>query len=216
MKYLNSKMFTLMLLATLVLVGTASAAVTVEEDVDFFADLSGIWTFGNPAVTTANSGKFITTISGTTWTDADGRLAVLNSGDTMVIETTEATDTFNIVFASDKNDGMALVCVDGEVVWKGDTWANVPTGQPIGVQKIRSLEITGLESGTHTITIKNLCGVQAQDKGHVTIYKYGYKPVQQPEEPENPHQEIPEFPTVALPVAAILGLAFFMQRRKEE
>jgi hypothetical protein len=28
--------------------------------------------------------------------------------------------------------------------------------------------------------------------------------------------EIPEFPTIALPVAAILGLAFFMQRRKEE
>jgi len=29
-------------------------------------------------------------------------------------------------------------------------------------------------------------------------------------------ESIPEFPTVALPVAAILGLAFFMQRRKEE
>jgi hypothetical protein len=28
-------------------------------------------------------------------------------------------------------------------------------------------------------------------------------------------QEIPEFPTIALPVAAILGLAFFFQRRKE-
>ncbi|MDG6244915.1 MAG: PEF-CTERM sorting domain-containing protein [Methanolobus sp.] len=28
--------------------------------------------------------------------------------------------------------------------------------------------------------------------------------------------EIPEFPTIALPIAAILGLAFFMQRRKEE
>lgn len=28
-------------------------------------------------------------------------------------------------------------------------------------------------------------------------------------------QEIPEFPTVALPVAAIIGLAFFFQRRKE-
>lgn len=27
--------------------------------------------------------------------------------------------------------------------------------------------------------------------------------------------EIPEFPTVALPIAAILGLAFFFQRRKE-
>lgn len=30
-----------------------------------------------------------------------------------------------------------------------------------------------------------------------------------------PEQEIPEFPTVALPIAAILGLAFIMQRRKE-
>ncbi|WP_242492487.1 PEF-CTERM sorting domain-containing protein [Methanolobus psychrotolerans] len=27
--------------------------------------------------------------------------------------------------------------------------------------------------------------------------------------------EIPEFPTIALPIAAILGLAFFFQRRKE-
>ncbi|MCQ6962310.1 PEF-CTERM sorting domain-containing protein [Methanolobus chelungpuianus] len=32
----------------------------------------------------------------------------------------------------------------------------------------------------------------------------------------NVESEIPEFPTIALPVAAILGLAFFMQRRKEE
>jgi hypothetical protein len=29
-------------------------------------------------------------------------------------------------------------------------------------------------------------------------------------------ESIPEFPTIALPIAAILGLAFFMQRRKEE
>nr|WP_321497928.1 PEF-CTERM sorting domain-containing protein [uncultured Methanolobus sp.] len=29
-------------------------------------------------------------------------------------------------------------------------------------------------------------------------------------------ETIPEFPTIALPVAAIIGLAFFMQRRKEE
>ncbi|HJH28539.1 MAG TPA: PEF-CTERM sorting domain-containing protein, partial [Methanosarcinaceae archaeon] len=27
---------------------------------------------------------------------------------------------------------------------------------------------------------------------------------------------VPEFPTIALPVAAILGLAFFFQRRREE
>jgi hypothetical protein len=34
------------------------------------------------------------------------------------------------------------------------------------------------------------------------------------EESENGN-EIPEFPTIALPIAAILGLAFFLQRRKE-
>ncbi len=28
--------------------------------------------------------------------------------------------------------------------------------------------------------------------------------------------EVPEFPTIALPIAAILGLAFFLQRRREE
>jgi PKD repeat protein len=31
----------------------------------------------------------------------------------------------------------------------------------------------------------------------------------------NPDQSIPEFPTIALPIAAILGLAFIIQRRKE-
>ncbi|MBP1908164.1 PEF-CTERM sorting domain-containing protein [Methanolobus bombayensis] len=34
-------------------------------------------------------------------------------------------------------------------------------------------------------------------------------------EPINCEEEIPEFPTIAIPVAAIIGLAFFMQRRKD-
>ncbi|MDY0387756.1 MAG: Ig-like domain-containing protein [Methanolobus sp.] len=33
---------------------------------------------------------------------------------------------------------------------------------------------------------------------------------------QEPSEEIPEFPTVALPIAAILGLAFIINRRKEE
>lgn len=46
---------------------------------------------------------------------------------------------------------------------------------------------------------------------HVT---FGWNAVEVP--PVNPPvAEVPEFPTVALPIAAILGLAFFMQRRKE-
>jgi hypothetical protein len=34
-------------------------------------------------------------------------------------------------------------------------------------------------------------------------------------EPINCEEEIPEFPTIAIPVAAIIGIAFFMQRRKD-
>jgi hypothetical protein len=36
-----------------------------------------------------------------------------------------------------------------------------------------------------------------------------------PDDGDGGFNEIPEFPTVALPIAAILGLAFFFQRRKE-
>lgn len=36
------------------------------------------------------------------------------------------------------------------------------------------------------------------------------------DEPDEPSEQIPEFPTVALPIAAILGLAFIFSRRKEE
>ncbi|WP_342304772.1 Ig-like domain-containing protein [Methanolobus sp. ZRKC5] len=36
------------------------------------------------------------------------------------------------------------------------------------------------------------------------------------DEPDEPSEQIPEFPTVALPIAAIIGLAFIINRRKEE
>ena len=211
---INIKRIFLVMLVFITLAGTASAAIDVAEGVDYFAD-GGVWTFGNPNVTTTQSDKFITSIISDhyTWVDADGRLAILWSGDHMVIKTTETTSSFYIVFASDSNDGQANVYVDGTLVWTGNTYANVPTGLPISDQKLRSLKITGLDSCTHTIMIENCYGMQTGDNGHVTIYKYGYD--EQPGQPETP-QEIPEFPTLALPVAAILGLAFFMQRRKEE
>ncbi|WP_342305075.1 PEF-CTERM sorting domain-containing protein [Methanolobus sp. ZRKC5] len=130
---------------------------------------------------------------------------MLDENGYMFIATAYPTDCFCIVFASDSNDGYTNVYVDGEKVWEGDTWAINPTGQPIGAQKIRSLKITGLDNDIHNIIIENP-NVDHVHNGHVTIYKYGYNCQQ---------ENIPEFPTVALPVAAILGLAFFFQRRKE-
>jgi hypothetical protein len=32
----------------------------------------------------------------------------------------------------------------------------------------------------------------------------------------NNNNEIPEFPTIALPIAAVIGIAFIFNRRKEE
>lgn len=212
MKKMNLKMITLMLMTTLMIIGTASAVAQPTasvELVDEECDLT-VWTYGNHnSITSGFESYFSSSVTGSTWTDADGRLAVISENGYMTINTEDPTDCFCIVFASDRNDGYAEVYVDDEKVWEGDTWADVATGQPIGAQKIRSLKITDLQSTTHSIEIKNpnVNTVSNVHNGHVTIYKYGY------DCPED--TEIPEFPTIALPVAAILGLAFVFHKREE-
>ncbi|MDY0386345.1 MAG: PEF-CTERM sorting domain-containing protein [Methanolobus sp.] len=211
MKNTNLKKITLMLIAALMIIGTASAvaqATASAELIDEECDLA-VWTYGNHnSITSGFESYFSSSVIGNTWTDADGRLAIIGENGYMTINTENPTDCFCIVFASDENDGYAEVYVDDEKVWGGDTWANVATEQPIDAQKIRSLKITGLQSTTHKIEIKNpnVNAVNDVHNGHVTVYKYGYN---------CPNTEIPEFPTIALPVAAILGLAFVFQRREE-
>ncbi|WP_406669932.1 PEF-CTERM sorting domain-containing protein [Methanolobus sp. ZRKC4] len=161
--------------------------------------------YNHNRITSGYESYFDTSISGKIWTNSDGRLAIISENSHMLITTEYPTDCFCIVFASDRNDGYAKVYVDGEKVWEGDTWASPGRGQPISAQTIRSLKITGLESSTHSIKIENP-NVDHVHNGHVTIYKYGYN---------CSNTEIPEYPTIALPMAAILGLAFVFQRRKE-
>lgn len=214
MRYMNLKNIFFIMLAALFLIGTASAVTSVNAEIieDSECDLD-VWTYGNPAVTSTWASYFSSSIVGGTWTDADGRLAVIDENGYMLIDTLYPTNCFCIVFASDSNDGYARVYVDEDVVWEGDTWANVGLGQNINAQKIRSLKISGLESTTHTIKIENVdlttlnhrCTTTAHN-GHVTVYKYGY---------ECPENEIPEFPTIALPIAAILGLAFIFHKKEE-
>ncbi|MCD4703604.1 MAG: PEF-CTERM sorting domain-containing protein, partial [Methanosarcinaceae archaeon] len=67
---------------------------------------------------------------------------------------------------------------------------------------------------THTVTVECV-GINgdgyysvASFDDHVCMLHFGL-------DEYNNNQEIPEFPTIALPIAAILGLAFFFQRRKE-
>ncbi|AFV22902.1 hypothetical protein Mpsy_0693 [Methanolobus psychrophilus R15] len=208
MKYVYLKQISLMLLATLMVIGTASAVVAPYADVELIEDVEcslDIWRYGNDNVIGQYDSYFSSFVSGSTWTDVDGRLAVLDKNGYMQITTQNPTECFCIVFASDSNEGWAKVYVDGNEVWSGDTWADVALAQDIDAQKIRSLKITGLENTEHTIKIERMSGTNRD--GHVTIYKYGYNC------PET--TEIPEFPTIALPIAAILGLAFIFQRKQE-
>ncbi|SFM14275.1 PEF-CTERM sorting domain-containing protein [Methanolobus profundi] len=213
------KKIVLMLIAASMIIGTASAgygpapapasAATVSyTEQDTTPD---IYVYGNPAsIITGFENYFSTSITGSTWTDPDGRLAIINDGDFMLIETEDATTEFCIVFASDKNDGYARVYVDGNKVWSGNTYSNVELTQSIDKQTIRTLKITGLENVRHSIKIKNAnC-----NNFDVTVYKYGYDLPEDPGE-NGGTEEIPEFPTIALPVAAIIGLAFIFHKREE-
>nr|WP_321496242.1 PEF-CTERM sorting domain-containing protein [uncultured Methanolobus sp.] len=226
----NLKNIALVLIAAIMLAGTASAApsVTVTEGT---TDLD-IWTYGNHnSAISGFESYFSSSVIGSTWTNADGRLAVISEDGYMSIVTEYPTNNFGIIFASDSNDGFARVYIDEEMVWQGDTWADVGLGQDIDHQKIRTIMITGLEYEKHLIVIENVNVEQEQQEqeelrgvrlfcatpttapanvhdGHVTIYEYGYNL------PET--EEIPEFPTIAAPIAAIIGLAFIFIKRKEE
>jgi hypothetical protein len=225
----NLKNIVLMFIAAIMLAGTVSAApsVTVTEGTTTL----DIWTYGNHnSITSGFESYFGGSIVGSIWTDSDGRVAVISENGYMSIVTEYPSSNFCITFASDSNDGFARVLIDGEMVWQGDTWADVDLAQDINQQKIRSLMITGLEYETHSIIIKNVNVEQEQQQleqkgiglfcaapetapsnvhdGHVTIYEYGYN------FPET--EEIPEFPTIAAPIAAIIGIAFIFIKRKEE
>ncbi|TQD26465.1 PEF-CTERM sorting domain-containing protein [Methanolobus vulcani] len=123
----------------------------------------------------------------------------------MLISTEYPTSEFSIVFASDRNDGLVKVYVDGDLIEEYNTWANVDLTQPLEYQVIKTLKITGLEYENHNIKI--VASGTNGDPNDVTIYRYGYN---------CPDTQVPEFPTIALPVAAIIGIAFIFQKRNEE
>ncbi|MDA0525723.1 PEF-CTERM sorting domain-containing protein [Methanococcoides alaskense] len=76
--------------------------------------------------------------------------------------------------------------------------------------------------GDHTGSTVPAADTQIDDKWKVRVTATDIYGAQTFSEIEFPvivltcqEEEIPEFPTIALPVAAIIGLAFFMQRRKD-
>lgn len=204
----NKIVLTVSFLVLLSLASTASAAgpnVMYEEGVCDPA----YWIYADSNYAQPDDDGILTieSITGPTWVGNDGRLALTSTdaSGSMVVNTTLPSSCICVQFASDSNEGNASIYVDGQWVWEGDTDANdVYLGLPLIDQTMRYVYISGLDYDTHSIEINQ------EDTGssrHVTVYKIGFSDC---------NEEIPEFPTVALPVAAVIGLAFIFQHRREE
>ncbi|MBP2029681.1 hypothetical protein J2755_000601 [Methanohalophilus levihalophilus] len=195
----------------LMLFSFVGAASDVQLNVEFNEGVCSpsYWIYGDPAFNNPDTDLLnITSITGPTWVDGtDGRLALTSTdgSGSMVVNTLLPSSCICVQFASDSNEGNASIYIDGNWVWEGDTDADdVPLRLPLVNQTMRYVYISGLDYDTHTIEINQ------EDTGsakHVTVYKVGFNGCQ---------EEIPEFPTVALPIAAVIGLAFIFQQRREE
>jgi hypothetical protein len=122
----------------------------------------------------------------------------------------------------------------GEFAYKFDGWDKVIPSGEYDVGGGNTINISNSDAYTFDWESEYpVCKVIVVAANSANIYVYNYEvPVYSdtglvaPYDKEISHvtfcfnngggiTEIPEFPTVALPIAAILGLAFFFQRRKE-
>lgn len=153
---------------------------------------------GNAAVEAAQVGTYAYSYKFDNWDSLDSWTA---NGEGYVSTYTENGNTITVTAYMD----------DGEL--KSFDWTS---SSPIEMVMVKAGRQQYLVSKYDPAVTSDTGLVAPSGKGisHVT---FGWNDaVVPPEEPENPPvAEVPEFPTVALPIAAILGLAFFMQRRKE-
>lgn len=152
-KYMKLAVMTMLVIS---MIGIASATPypplkdgTVTPDV---------WIYADPGYAQPDDDSLISidSLIGNYWLGYDGRLALLqlNGNSQMQVSTNEPTTCLYVQFASDRNDGYAKIYVDGNIVWEGNTWASNGLGQDLEYQKMRYLEVTGLEPTTHTIKIE--------------------------------------------------------------
>ncbi|MEA1984580.1 MAG: PEF-CTERM sorting domain-containing protein [Euryarchaeota archaeon] len=190
-----------LMLVSLAGIAVAPSTATVELiDGKFIENASEsytAWAYADANFAPAPAEFSLTLNDPNPWVSGSGHLALLDGGDNMVIASTVPTTCMYVQFVGDGNDGWATVYVDGVEVWSGNTY-NVGH---------KYLKITDMAPTTHTVTVECM-GITGAYDDHVCMLHFGL-------DEYNNNQEIPEFPTIALPIAAILGLAFFFQRRKE-
>ena len=200
-------------IASAVAPSTATVELIDGKFIENASESYTVWAYADANVAPIPAEFSLTLNDPNPWVSGSGHLALLDAGDTMVIESTVPTTCMYVQLEGDWNDGVVGVLVDGVVVWKGNTY-NIGN---------KYLKISDMAPTTHTVTVECVgingggnptlpvsvtSPTQVKYDDHVCMLHFGL-------DEYNNNQEIPEFPTIALPIAAILGLAFFFQRRKE-
>ncbi|KXS43234.1 MAG: hypothetical protein AWU59_1211 [Methanolobus sp. T82-4] len=124
--------------------------------------------------------------------------------DLAVFEAGSSTDELVEVFISTNDqDWIKLGNANRKTLFDIDSVNGVVQGEKYSYVKL--VDYNGLNNGA------SYEGADMDAVGAIT----STDPASGEDEEENNSNEIPEFPTIALPIAAILGLAFFFQHRKD-
>lgn len=89
------------------------------------------------------------TTSENIWKGAD-RLAIQGPGQWIQLSCKQPSALVGVHFWGDENDGFARVLVDGEEVWRGNTYG------PVGAQFYYRLEMAGLPLARHILRVEAL------------------------------------------------------------
>ena len=151
----------------------AAPAVNVtlrDGDARSFAAPPDVIAYANTQHSTPPS-EFTIVISGNIWR-YNQWIALLDKGNFARATTTVDVTSLGVQFWGDTNDGWARVSVDGSEVWRGNTYgtdAKYPGGA-----FVKYLEISGLASGKHTVSVENM-GINGGGGDDVTIFFFGLR-----------------------------------------
>ena len=116
-----------------------------------------------------------------------GWIALMEKGQWIEANIQANASNVGVQFWGDTNDGWGRVLVDGQEVWRGNTYGS-DVNYP-GSAFVKYLEISGLTPGTHTVRVENLGQVGAGGGDDVAVYFFGYGSqdvTPKPPQPANP------------------------------
>lgn len=225
MEVVNMKKLVLMLLVLIAVMPLANAAVEPTTFVlwPYGDTIEELQASGDYYLELQKSGDYLVSLSTTSTADTSLRVSLTSTVDPVLVDPWQAGDAAYECEEAGASCGFS---------YKFDDWKeSIPSGQ-YSVSGGNTIEISN--SNAYTFDWESeypVCAVIVKAKTQANVYyydsAYGDTGLVAPLGPDGTReishvtfcysggtQEIPEFPTIALPIAAILGLAFVFMRRK--